>query len=242
MFEVSFNADLKEKVYIDFLYEGLKEEIKKSNGIVFCATNDDRIFISLACEDCFAVKVRSVIYDLLAEIYAFGFKHFYLEKHLFIYKENLLLKTLINAMTIFDSENDKKIIKKYLFNQEIGAIDGFFNFRMKKLKEKWNEIIDLTNENAVVLHDKETSCEFLAFLIDAMKTKDTTFVVLKDQGVFKIKTESGILIDLKIPFWKKHVDEEVVLYNIIYKLPKNVHVADEKAFSKDFLYILKRFF
>ena len=28
MFEVSFNVDLKERVYIDFLYDGLKEKIK----------------------------------------------------------------------------------------------------------------------------------------------------------------------------------------------------------------------
>ncbi len=242
MFEVSFNVDLKEREYIDFLYEGLKDKIKKANGIVFCATNGDRVFVSIACEDCFAVEIQSSIYDLLAEIYALGFKHFYLRKNLYIYKENLLSKTLVNTMTIFDSENDKKLIKKHLFNQDVGAIDGFFNFRMKKVKEKWDEIIDLTNENAIVLHDKETSCEFLSFLIDAMQTNDKTVVVFKENDVFKIKDEKGCCFNLKIPFWKNQVDEEVVLFNLVCLAPQKVDVVDEKAFSKDFVYIIKRFF
>lgn len=242
MFEVSFNVDLKERVYIDFLYNGLKEKIKKANGIVFCGLNNDRVFVSVACEDCFAVEIKSEIYDLLAEIYAFGFKRFYLKKNLNIYKENLLTQMLINTMTIFDSENDKKLIKKYLFNQEIGAIDGFFNFRMKKLKEKWDEIIDLTNENAVVLHDKETSCEFLSFLIDAMQSSEKVVSVFKEQNSLKIKDKRGALIDLKLPFWKKDVDEEVVLFNIVLLAPKQVDIIEEKTFSKDFVYIIKRFF
>lgn len=242
MFEVSFNVDLKERDYIDFLYDGLKEKIKKANGIVFCGANHDRVFISIACEDCFAVEIQSVIYDLLAEIYALGFKHFYLRKNLYIYKDNLLSKTLINTMTIFDGENDKKLIKKCLFNQNIGAIDGFFYFRMKKVKEKWDEIIDLTNENAIVLHDKETSCEFLSFLIDAMQTNDKTVVVFKEKDSFKIKDEKGCLVDFKIPFWKKQVDEEVVLFNLVRLAPQKVDVVGEKVFSKDFVYIIKRFF
>ena len=242
MFEVSFNVDLKERVYIDFLYDGLKEKIKMANGIVFCGMNGNRIFVSIACEDCFAVEIKSEIYELLAEIYAFGFKHFYLKKNLYIYKDDLLLKTLVNTMTIFDSENDKKLVKKCLFNQDVGAIDGFFYFRMKKVKEKWDEIIDLTNENAIVLHDKETSCEFLSFLIDAMHRKDKTVILFKEKGAFKIKDEKGRLIDLKIPFWKKDIDEEVVLFNVICFAPTRVKIIDEKAFSKDLLYIIKRFF
>ncbi len=242
MFEVSFNVDLKEREYIDFLYEGLKGKIKKANGIVFCGINGDRVFVSIACEDCFAVEIQSTISDLLAEIYALGFKHFYLKKNLCIYKENLLFNTLLNTMTIFDSENDKKLIKKHLFNQDIGAIDGFFNFRMKKVKEKWDEIIDLTNENAIVLHDKETSCEFLSFLIDAMQTNDKTMVVFKENDIFKIKDEKGYCFDLKVPFWKKQVDEEVVLFNLVSLAPQKVDIVDEKAFSKDFVYIIKRFF
>ena len=242
MFEVSFNVDLKEKVYIDFLYNGLKEKIKKANGIVFCGFNNDRVFVSVACEDCFAVEIKSEIYELFAEIYAFGFKHFYLKKNLNIYKENLLTQTLINTMTIFDSENDKKLIKKYLFNQEIGAIDGFFNFRMKRLKEKWNEIIDLTNENSVVLHDKETSCEFLSFLIDAMQGSEKVISVFKKGNSFKIKNEKGAVIDLKLPFWKNQADEEVVLFNVILLAPKQVNIIGENGFSKNFIYIIKRFF
>ncbi len=241
MFEISFNADLKNRGYLDFLYNNLKDELKRCNAVVAHQIYDDRLFLSFACEDCFAVDFKSKTDDLLAEIFAFGFKQNYLKKNLYIYKENLLIKTIINAMTIFDSQNDKKLIKKELFNQQVGALDGFFNFRLKKIKEKWDEIIDLVNENSIVLSDCEVASEFLAFLIQSLPSTDG-FVELKKINEGFLFLFNGVEAEMIIPFGKDMVDEEVVLYNLIKTLPKRIVVKNKKDFSDEFLNVIEKCF
>ncbi len=241
MFEISFNADLKNRDYLDFLYNNLKDEIKLSNAVVAHRLCDDRLFLSLACEDCFAVDFKSKTDDLLAEIFAFGFKHNYLKKNLCIYKESLLIKTIINAMTIFDSQNDKKLIKKELFNQQVGALDGFFNSRLKKIREKWDEIIDLVNENSIVLSDDDVAYEFLAFLIQSLtKTENCIELLSKNKQV--VLFLNGKEVDITVPFEKDSVDEEVVLYNLIKTLPKRIVIKNKNDFSAEFLDIIEKCF
>ena len=241
MFEISFNTDFKSRGYLDFLYNNLKDEIKKCNAVVARQVCDDRVFLSFACEDCFAVDFKCKTDDLLAEIFVFGYKHDYLKNNLYIYKENLLIKTVINAMTIFDSQNDKKLIKKEFFNQQVGALDGFFNFRLKKIKEKWNEIIDLVNENSIVLSDNDVACEFLAFLIQSLPNTDG-FVELKRIGEEFLFLFNGVETKITVPFGKNMVDEEVLLYNLIKTLPKRIVVKNKNDFSDEFLSIIKKCF
>ena len=241
MFETSFNIDVKNRDYLDFLYDGLKDTIKKINGIVVCQIFDDRYFLTLACEYFFAAEIISEIDDLLAEIFVLGFKKEYLKKRLYIYKENLLSKMLVDTMTIFDSENDKKLVKKELFNQQVCALDGFFNFRLKKTKQKWDEIIDLANENCIVLSDKNVCEEFLAFLIEAMPKSQVNLKIDCDEtGINFFDGQKKFLPVL--PFGKKEVDEEAVLFDILRISPKSVFVQNKSIFSDEFLYIIKRYF
>ena len=241
MFEISFNEDLKNRGYLDFLYSNLKDEIKKCNAVVAHQVCDDRVFLSFACEDCFAADFKCKTVDLLAEIFVFGYKYDYLKNNLYIYKENLLIKTVINAMTIFDSQNDKKLIKKELFNQQVGALDGFFNFRLKKIKEKWNEIIDLVNENSIVLSDNDVAYEFLAFLIQSLPNAENLIEVLCKNKQFVLLL-NGNKVDISVPFGKDGVDEEVVLYNLIKTLPKRIVIKNKHDFSDEFLSIIEKCF
>ncbi|MBQ9716145.1 MAG: hypothetical protein IJV77_07045 [Clostridia bacterium] len=242
MFETSFSIDAKHKRFLDWFYEGLKKSVKDSKAIVAYNVMDERVFLSVACEDIFAVNMKSEIMDLLSQIFALGFKHDYLKKRLNIYKENLLTKTLINTMTLFDCENDKKLAKKELFNQQVGAIDGFFNFRFKKLKKKWNEVIDLTNENSIVLYNNDVAEEFLAFLFDALPSGENEIKICKKDEKIQLFDKGGLKIPVTIPFWCDCEDEEAVLYNIVLLQPQKVVLCDEKSFSHDFVYIIKRFF
>lgn len=242
MFETSFSIDVKNKRFLDWFYEGLKDGIKESNSIVAYNVVQDRVFLSLACEDVFAVNMKSKILDLLSQVFALGFKHDYLKKRLNIYKESLLTKTLINTMTLFDCENDKKIAKKELFNQQVGAIDGFFNFRFKKLKKKWDEVIELTNENSIVLCNDDVAEEFLAFLFDALPPGENDIKICKKGERIQLFDKYGFKIPVTTPFWCDCEDEEAVLYNLVLLQPQKVIVCEEKSFSHDFVYIVRRFF
>ena len=117
----------------------------------------------------------------------------------------------------------------------------FFNFRLKKVKEKWDEIITLANENSIVLSDENVCGEFLAFLIEALPKSNLVLKLDKvDQNiVFLINGEEYVPA---LPFGKDKVDEEAVLFNLLQLAPKKVLVANKRSFSKEFLYITDRYF
>ena len=136
MFETSLSIDANKKEFLEYLYDKVKPVVKDCGAAVVRREVDDRIFLSFACENRYGEKLRQSIYSALAEVYAIGFKYDYLKAKLNIKNENLLIKTLLNTMTVFDSNNDKKIVKKSLENEKIIAIDGFFDFRLKELKNQ----------------------------------------------------------------------------------------------------------
>lgn len=242
MFETSLSIDANKKEFLEYLYDKVKPVVKDCGAAVVRREVDDRIFLSFACENRYGEKLRQSIYSALAEVYAIGFKYDYLKAKLNIKNENLLIKTLLNTMTVFDSNNDKKIVKKSLENEKIIAIDGFFDFRLKELKKKWDEIIDLTKENSIVLADEKVSGDFLMFLLDAIPHGEEGVKICKYGSDIEILDKAGKKISMINPVGEKKTQEEKVLFNLICLAPKKVLIYDEKSYSDEFLNIVKKFF
>lgn len=242
MFESTLSIDLKKKRYLDYVYERLKPQIKAANSVVANAECKDRVFLSLACEDRYKDLLHFEIINCLADVYAMGFKYDYLKNRLKIRKENLLTKTLLNTMTVFDSNNDKKLIKQALFGQQIIAIDGFFSFRLHCVKDKWDEIIDLTNDNAIVFSDDEVTGEFLSFLLEAIPRSEDGVKICKLGEKIELFDKKGKKLRQIMPVGEEKTQEETVLFNLICLSPKKVLISDAEDFSHEFLAIVRKFF
>ena len=147
---------------------------------------------------------------------------------------------MIALLIIMVLSNFIGTIPVYAATDPENALDGFFNFRLKRVKERWGEIINLANENSIVLSDENVCGEFLSFLIDALPKTDSC-LKLKNDGENTLLFLDGQKIQPLLPFGKKFVDEEVVLFNLLQILPKRV-VVDERGFSNEFLNILNRYF
>ena len=130
MYESTLSIDINRKSYLDYVYGKLKPHIKLTDAVVAYTKAEDRVYLSIACEDEFAEVMHLEIISQLAEIYAMGFKYDYLKRKLKINRENLLIKTLLNTMTVFDSNNDKKLIRNELYGNKIELFDK----RGKKIK------------------------------------------------------------------------------------------------------------
>ena len=66
--------------------------------------------------------------------------------------DNVSRQAFISALLYFDNETDSYIVSKYL---EIGNkinIESFFNFRLQSLKQKWQELVDISNQNEIYLY------------------------------------------------------------------------------------------
>lgn len=81
------------------------------------------------------------IYDKAADVLTVAYKYDFLSpriapKGLTESECELLLAAVISA----DYQEDKRYVYKKLFEYESVALDGFYNFRLKPLREKWAEI------------------------------------------------------------------------------------------------------
>ena len=114
MYELSLNVDKKDGHFLDYLARQLDRPLAQARGVSALEEIDDRTFFSLACYDESAGQMSALVKDLLADIFSIGYKNKYLSKKLNMGSEDLLSRTLINTMCIFDNSYDKTAIKRNL--------------------------------------------------------------------------------------------------------------------------------
>ncbi len=131
-------------------------------------TIDDRNILTINCPEDFKDIIRAEIADKVAEIITIKYKYEYFKKNLLVgglskIEKEILLTSLIAA----DLEDDKK----YAFDRIKGyreiAIDGIFNFRLKPLKKKWEDVVGCIPECFLNTQLKE----FITYLLENKKKR-----------------------------------------------------------------------
>ena len=102
----------------------------------------DRAFLSVECTEYYKEIILTEILDLVAEIISVKYKYDYFKKSIKIKglnenEKEILYTSIISA----DLEDDKKYIFSKLGERESVAIDGVYNFMLKALKRKWEDIV-----------------------------------------------------------------------------------------------------
>ena len=115
-----------------FTYAGCRARMQSFGG---------RTRLIISTSECYSDIIKAEIADKIAEIIAIKYKYDFLKENVCIgglktLEKEILLASLIAA----DLDDDKK----YSFNKikefsEI-AIDGVYNFRLKPLKKKWQDV------------------------------------------------------------------------------------------------------
>ncbi len=166
MSEIKITESIIRKENIHYVYDTLcdlvsqmfaKHEIKVDNSRCEYIADVPNEYTDIFYEE---------IKDKIADVISVNYKNAFFKKYvkttgLTAVEKELLLTALISA----DVEEDKKYVFKKLEGFKDFAIDGIFNFRMKPLKEKWNEIAgyipptftasDVTNFITYLIKDKK---------------------------------------------------------------------------------------
>lgn len=157
------------------------------------------------------------------------------EAIILIYKEKLLLNSIninylseeyktafIKSLIYFDYEEDMfEIINQLDFDTGIN-LDSFYNFRLKKVKQKWLQLVSICQNNNVFL-ESETFLELLKFLIESMIPKHKYIDVFYNGIDFEIVDENNNLIS----FNNTGNPEVNLISSLISLAPKtiNLHCA-----------------
>ena len=147
---------------------------------------------------------KNVVWDflkhLLCNVFCQKFKYEYLENNLdFLQTKNEYYPAFLRVFTYFDLELENSIAYRIVEYQPCIILESFFLFKLYPLKNKWQDLCNITNHNNQALVSDDSFLNLLKFLIDNMESK-TDCVVLSFEDeclVYQDKqTQSNVWIAL----------------------------------------------
>ena len=131
-------------------------------------------------------KTCNELIDALADIIITDCKSHYINERIRLpIGDPVLRHAFICALITFDHDTDKIIAKTLIRLTKQFNLDSFFDFCLDVLKNRWDEVCNLANENIHYLVCQKTFMELLQFLISNIDCKmdDTIFMHIHEQAV-----------------------------------------------------------
>jgi len=149
------------------------ETFKKSDAVTTCLTySDGRSGITVTIHSD-ALRITSAIVDAIADIVINDCKFHYIETTLKLpIEDDFNRHAFIRALTGFDRATDLAIAKSLVKLTPNFLLDSFYTFSLDTLKNRWQEVCALANDNACFLICDGTFRELLRFLISNLESRE----------------------------------------------------------------------
>ncbi len=170
---ITISDEKKNGAYITYLYNAVMGEVLRSGGSGELMFGEDRAAIRLALGD---ERVADKIALAVAEVVGVGYKYAFLQSKLKACLGSAERRLLCAALIAADYEGDVSCIRSELPCSREICLDGFYRFRLGKLREKWTRILDYIPQSFSSVDLKE----FCGFLVGESKQK----IYLKGNAVF----------------------------------------------------------
>ena len=143
------------------------------------------------------------------------------------------------ALVVFDRETDRYIVTHNLKLNEKFFIESFYDFRLRQLRSKWQELIKLANENANYLLCNDTFIDLLKFLIENIEISTGCINVVKENDSYKICDENFNEIEQE---QDKENNEAFLITSIINLSPKRINIYCDDTENSSALTLLSQIF
>ena len=225
-------------------YEELKNTVNSFGALVTSFSERNEIHIIIACEDIEKPRITYFIQDAISNFIVEEYKQKFIKENLKISLKNQLnLNALIKAMVAFDKETDKYIASRSLILKDNLVMESFYNFKLKKLRAKWMELIKLTNENSGYLLCNDTFIDLLKFLIENIEITKELVNVVYDGKNYKICDENFKEIEKSSKDLSDSDGAEALLVTSLIELaPKKINVYCELEEDSDVLTLISQIF
>lgn len=191
MWELSISVASKNLDIAKFVYQTLKAQTEDFGAVVTCYEQFDNFYILIGCEVVEQSRVSLAIERCVIKVISNFYKEQFLTENLRLpFHENIGLTAFKKALINFDKETDFYLISKNLCLEKNLHLDSFYHFKLKSLREKWNELITLANENSDYLVSNEAFLDLLKFLIDNLEICEEEISVFQDENGYSIKTQN----------------------------------------------------
>jgi hypothetical protein len=242
-------SDAKENIAgIEYLFKNMGRAVKEANGIIIKEISGDRAYIHIACEEDKSAVVKQRLDFQISDIFCNIYKSGHFKKSLKMPIDCLFnFNTLIKTLVAFDQGGDRAVVQKNLKEcdpmQEI-SLDGYFLFRLKELKERWNIIIKLTADNALCLSRSDIFLEFISFMLTTIESKHKTInIIMDEKEEYRLLDGQKNAVAINELLNDKNDDkEENLIASLIYIAPEKVILNFDDGISNKTMNILRVLF
>lgn len=233
MWEFAINVNFEKVELANSLFKILKKDLSKFDALVVLTKEPPFNKIVLAVKKEFRPETEIVLLKTISLVICCYFKAEFLNRHLFLPSHDEIGVTAFKkALINFDKETDYFLISKNLRFEGNLYLESFYEFKLRKLREKWEELIKLANENRDYLVSVDAFNDLLKFLIDNLDIcKDEIDVIEEEDEHYYVCDEGkkgemmgssalvSLLIDLspqKINFYYKNENHATDLLKTIF--------------------------
>ena len=243
MYEFTLSCDKIHSNFADYAQRCWEEGIKQAGGAIARIDNDRNCNVAIACDKPYIKQIKSLVMDTVTEILAVGYKNIYLRKALCITKDNFVINTLINTMCAFDNSFDKECIRAVVNIEDRVNLEGYYNFRMGKVKGKWKEVAEITSRNDLLFSGSAFAEEFLSYLVETVPIGINNLSVVLDKNDFSLFDSNNKLIVPASTLYSRSTVEEEAMLNIICLRPKRIRLyCDRSGVNGDFVRLVESLF
>ena len=129
-------------LYVPYLYGRVKDKFSYLPAKMNFERDGDRTVFALETESRYCPYVQKFTEENIADVISVGYKYRYFAERLHLpllteYEKRLLL----TALSAADLKEDRVLVVRQLKGFEQYCLDGLFRFRLRDLKNRWDEII-----------------------------------------------------------------------------------------------------
>lgn len=220
MWEISISIDSKNFEIARFVYQTLKSQTCEFGCVVTCYEEFGKIFVLLACPKEEKPRVKILVERCITKCICVFYKEKFLAENLILpMHEDLSLTAFKKALVSFDKETDFYIISKNLEFENDLYLDSFYNFKLKSLREKWLELVQLANENSDYLVSNDAFFDLLKFLIENLEIGQDEVNVFEDENGYSIKAENELQ-----ECAHENLSQDGLVSSIIEMCPKKINI------------------
>ena len=172
---------------ISYILSSSKIFVSKLGGVATLNREDEFSHVVIGVDEKHKDKMQTFLSKCITRAICSFFKSDYLDKHLNIkIADKIGLLAFKKALINFDKETDYYIVSKNLVFENNLYLESFYDFRLKKLRDKWGELIDLANENKEYLISSDAFMDLLKFLIDNIDIVEEEIDIVEDDDGYRI--------------------------------------------------------
>lgn len=231
MFELSLCVNELDVDYLEKKLPQFRDKIVSLGGIFNISRNLQNVYFLIATEKEIEA-IKNITISFICDCIRENLKKQFISELLNVKcSDDVKLDTLIEALVNFDRATDDAYIKRRIKLNGEFYINSFYMFKLSELKNKWKQLVVVTNSSGSFINNEELYLEILHYLIDGIELGDDTVIEKIDNSYVTKINESNV-------FCK--IDTTKNLLNFLIKNnPKKIII---KSIDNDTLQLISQIF